>query len=154
MGTLQHIKHQISAINDLIKINNDRVAGYQKALSAGTDADLQTLFEKYIQQSQDAVRELHEQIHTLGGLPSDGTTVSGKFYRTWMDVKSAFSGPDRQEILSDCERGEDVAKGAYRLALDDKELIWEDPALVKLLTGQFDDLKAAHDEVKALRDAK
>jgi uncharacterized protein (TIGR02284 family) len=71
-----------------------------------------------------------------------------------MDVKSVFSGSDRHAILSDCERGEDVAKGAYRLALDDKELIWEDPALVKLLTGQFDDLKTSHDEVKALRDAK
>ena len=152
MGTLQHIQHQISALNDLIKINNDRIAGYQKAIEGGEDASLKSVFESYADQSKGYLNQLNDYIHQLGGSPADGTTLSGKFYYAWVDVKSAFSKPDSLSLLSDCERGEDIAKGAYRKALDDKELIWEDDKVLSLLTNQFDGLKMAHDAIKALRD--
>jgi len=48
MGILQHIEHQISALNDLVKINNDRIAGYEKGIEGTEDADLKALFAKYI----------------------------------------------------------------------------------------------------------
>jgi uncharacterized protein (TIGR02284 family) len=153
MGTLQHIKHQIEALNDLIKINNDRVAGYQKAVESTEDPALKTVFEGYMDQSNGYVNELNDYIHMLGGLPTDGTTMSGKFYHAWMDVKSAFSKKDTYSVLSDCEYGEDVAKSAYRKALDDKELIWEDEKVLTLLTNHMNGLKIAHDAIKALRDS-
>ncbi len=153
MGVLQHIQHQISALNDLIKINNDRITGYEKANEATKDADLVALFPEYIDQSKHYVSELRDYIHVLGGDPTDGTTISGKFYHTWMDVKATFTNKDRHGILKDCEFGEDVAKAAYRKALDDKELIWEDEKVVALLTAQLDGIKKAHESVKALRDA-
>jgi uncharacterized protein (TIGR02284 family) len=153
MGTLQHIQHQISALNDLIKINNDRVVGYEKAIEATKDTDLLALFPQYIKQSKKFTTELKDYIHVLGGAPTDGTSIAGKFYHTWMDVKSTFTGKDRHSVLADCERGEDVAKGAYRKALDDKELIWEDEKVVALLTEQMTGIKTAHEAVKALRDA-
>ncbi|RYU91203.1 PA2169 family four-helix-bundle protein [Mucilaginibacter terrigena] len=153
MGTLQHIQHQISALNDLIKINNDRVAGYQKAVEGAEDIALKTVFEGYIDQSKSYVNELNDYIHQLGGSPTDGTTLSGKFYHAWMDVKSAFTKKDSHSVLSDCEYGEDVAKSAYRKALDDKELIWEDEKVVSLLNNHMSGLKIAHDAIKALRDS-
>ncbi len=153
MGTLQHIQHQISALNDLIKINNDRITGYQKAVEGTDDLSLKAVFEGYADQSKGYVNELNDYIHLLGGSPTDGTTLSGKFYHAWMDVKSAFSKRDNLSILSDCEYGEDVAKGSYRRALDDKELIWEDEKVVSLLSNQLNGLKMAHDAVKALRDS-
>jgi uncharacterized protein (TIGR02284 family) len=153
MGTLQHIKHQIEALNDLIKINNDRVEGYQKAVESTDDTALKSVFEGYKDQSNGYVNELNDYIHLLGGLPTDGTTMSGKFYHAWMDVKSAFSKKDTYSVLSDCEHGEDVAKGAYRKALDDKELIWEDEKVLTLLTNHMNGLKIAHDAIKALRDS-
>ncbi|SDD27312.1 conserved hypothetical protein [Mucilaginibacter pineti] len=153
MGVLQHIQHQISALNDLIKINNDRIAGYEKANEATDETGLNLLFNEYIDQSKNYVSEIREYIHVLGGSPTDGTTLSGKFYHTWMDVKAAFINKDRHGILADCEHGEDVAKKAYRSALDDKELIWEDDKVVSLLTNQLEGLRIAHDTVKGLRDA-
>ncbi|OOQ59332.1 ferritin-like domain-containing protein [Mucilaginibacter pedocola] len=153
MGTLQHIQHQISALNDLIKINNDRITGYQKAIEGTTDASLKAVFTGYTDQSRGYVNELNEYVHVLGGSPADGTTLSGKFYHTWMDVKSAFSKKDDHSVLSDCEYGEDIAKTAYRKALDDKELIWEDGKVVNLLTNHLNGLKMAHDAIKALRDS-
>lgn len=153
MGVLQHIQHQISALNDLIKINNDRIAGYEKANEATDETGLNLLFNEYIDQSKNYVSEIREYIHVLGGNPTDGTTLSGKFYHTWMDVKAAFINKDRHGILADCEYGEDIAKKSYRSALDDKELIWEDEKVVALLTSHLEGLRIAHDTVKGLRDA-
>jgi uncharacterized protein (TIGR02284 family) len=153
MGLLQHIEHQISAINDLVKINNDRIAGYQKATEGTEDADLKELFAKYIEQSKQTGAELAEIQHTLGGDLATGTTLSGKFYHAWIDVRAKFSKKDRRSILSDCEYGEDIATNAYRSALDDKELIWNSEDIVAILSRQLDGLKEAHDNIKNLRDA-
>jgi uncharacterized protein (TIGR02284 family) len=153
MGTLQHIQHQISALNDLIKINNDRIIGYKKAIESTEDNSLKGIFDGYADQSSGYVNELNEMIHKLGGSPADGTTLSGKFYHTWLDFKFAFGKTDNHSVLSDCEHGEDVAKNAYRKAMDDKELIWEDEEVHGLLTNQINGLKMAHDAIKALRDS-
>ena len=153
MGILQHIEHQISALNDLVKINYDRITGYEKGIEGTEDDDLKTLFANYIEQSRKNIAELTEHLHVLGGDPATGTTLAGKFYHAWIDVKARFTKKDRHSILSDCEYGEDVANAAYRNACDDKELIWKDERIVAILTRHLKELKASHDAVKALRDA-
>ena len=153
MGILQHIEHQISALNDLVKINNDRIAGYEKAIEGTEDTELRALFAGNIELSKNNNAGLIEYLHVLGGDPASGTTISGKFYHAWIDVRAKFSIKDTHSILADCEYGEDVAYGAYRKALDDKELIWKDDKVVTLLSHQLKDLKAAHDHIRELRDA-
>lgn len=153
MGILQHIEHQISALNDLVKINNDRVSGYEKASEGLNDDELKQLFAGYIEDSKKYNDELRDHIHVLGGDPSTGTTLAGKFYHAWIDVRAKFSVKDTHSILSDCEYGEDIANAAYRNALDDKELIWKDDKVVTMLSRQLKELKNAHDNIKALRDA-
>lgn len=153
MGILQHIEHQISALNDLVKINYDRITGYEKGIEGTEDDDLKTLFAEYIQQSRNNITELTDHLHVLGGEPATGTTLAGKFYHTWIDLKARFTKKDRHSILSDCEYGEDIANAAYRKASDDKELIWKDERIVSILTKQLKQLKAAHDLVKELRNA-
>jgi len=153
MGILQHVEHQISALNDLVKINNDRIAGYEKGIEGTEDADLKALFAKYIEQSKENKSGLTEILHVLGGDPSTGTTISGKFYHAWIDVKAKFSKKDRHSVLADCEYGEDVANAAYRNALDDKELIWKSDNIVSTLSHQLKGLQASHDNIKQLRDS-
>ena len=153
MGILQHIEHQISALNDLVKINYDRITGYEKSLEGTEDDDLKTLFAEYIEQSRKNIAELTEHLHVLGGEPATGTTLAGKFYHTWIDLKARFTKKDRHSILSDCEYGEDIANAAYRNASDDKELIWKDERIVSILAKQLKQLKASHDLIKELRNA-
>ena len=152
MGILQHIEHQISALNDLVKINNDRVTGYEKAIEGTADADLKKLFADYVEDSKKYNTELRDHLHVLGGDAATGTTLAGKFYHTWIDVRAKFSGKDDLSVLSDCEYGEDVANAAYRSALDDKELIWRDEKVVSMLSRHLKELKVAHDNIKNLRD--
>ena len=139
-------------LNDLIRINNDRVVGYGKAIDElkTDDADLAALFNRYINESKQYSEELTHEVTRLGGDPADGTTNSGKIYRVWMDLKAAITGKDRQTILNNCEFGEDAAQKAYDMALNsDTEL---DPPLRDLIVRQKTQLKVGHDEVKRLRD--
>ena len=142
----------ISILNDLIRINHDRVVGYESALDElkGGDADLKTLFQRYISQSRQYAQELTREVSRLGGDPADGTTNSGKIYRVWMDLKAAITGKDRKTILDNCEFGEDAAQKAYDMALNaDVEY---DTSLRDMIVRQKASLKAEHDEVKRLRD--
>jgi len=139
-------------VNDLIRINHDRVVGYEKAIDElkDEDNDLKVLFQRYITESRQYAQELTTEVQRLGGDPADGTTNSGKIYRVWMDLKAAISGKDRQTILNNCEFGEDAAQKAYDTALNaDVEL---EPSLRELLVRQKASLRAGHDEVKRLRD--
>ncbi|GAA4730929.1 ferritin-like domain-containing protein [Flavisolibacter ginsenosidimutans] len=142
----------VSLLNDLIRINHDRVVGYEKAVEElkDGDADLKTLFQRYITESRQYAQELTQEVSRLGADAADGTTNSGKIYRVWMDLKSAITGKDRKTILDNCEFGEDAAQKAYDLALN-ADVDWE-PSLRDLIVRQKATLKTGHDEVKRLRD--
>ena len=142
----------IGVLNDLIRINKDRVVGYEKAIDEmkDEDADLKTLFQRYITESRQYSQELTTEVSRLGGDPAEGTTNSGKIYRVWMDLKATVSGRDRKAVLSNCEFGEDAAQKAYDTALN-ADFEWE-PSIRDLIVRQKSSLKAGHDEVKRLRD--
>ena len=141
-------------LNDLVRINNDRIEGYTKAeneTKAG-DADLQSLFRQMAAESRSYVNDLSKYITATGNDITDDTTVRGKIYRAWMDVKATFSGKDRKAILAACEYGEDAAQKAYDAALSsDAELPTE---ARQLIMDQKQSLKKSHDQIKALRDAQ
>ncbi|MBX3240859.1 MAG: PA2169 family four-helix-bundle protein [Chitinophagaceae bacterium] len=143
----------IDALNDLVKINNDRIAGYQKAIEELNDEennDLKSLFSRMITESKACKEELEQMIHSYGGNSDTGTTASGKLYRAWMDVKAFFGGGDRATILKNCEAGEDAAQKAYETALEDDSVMAETKILIR---KQKEQLRHSHDEIKQLRDA-
>ena len=142
----------IEVLNDLVKINNDRITGYEKASDEATDSDidLKGMFRKMANDSRENVRELSELIEKSGGDVATDTTLPGKIYRAWMDVKSAFTGSDRKGILSSCEYGEDAAQKAYETALkSDAEI---DAESRQLIMSQKSSLKESHDMIKKYRD--
>lgn len=142
----------ITVLNDLIRINNDRVVGYDKAADEARDidVDLRAVFTRMGEESRQYAAELTQEVVKLGGDPATGTTNSGKIYRVWMDLKTTFSGHSRQAVLENCEFGEDAAQKAYDSALkSDAEI----PADVRqLITNQKSSLKTSHDVIKKYRD--
>lgn len=139
-------------LNDLIRINHDRIAGYEKALEElqPENADLRPLFTRYISESRQYASELNNEVTRLGGEPAEGTTNSGKIYRVWMDLKAVVTGKDRKAVLENCEFGEDAAQKAYDLALNSDEEY--ETTLRDLIVRQKTQLKVGHDEIKHLRD--
>ena len=137
-------------IEDLIEINNDRVAGFEKAIEDINDEniDLKQLFEEYAQQSRKNVQELSAIAGSAPHLETD-KSVSGTLHRAWIDVKSLFGGSDRASILSEAERGEDAIKKAYKDALTGGQLPYE---ALEIVRTQAQGIDSAHDRIKALRD--
>ncbi|MBC8984919.1 PA2169 family four-helix-bundle protein [Pedobacter sp. N36a] len=139
-------------LNDLIQINNDRVAGYEKALSelSDQDSDLRSLFSEMIRQSKQHKATLTQEVQVLGSnAETSSTTTSGKIYRAWMDLKAVFTGNDRETVLNNCEAGEDAAQKAYQAALEAEGLSVH---LKNIISEQKADLYDSHNEIKALRD--
>lgn len=138
-------------LNDLIQINNDRIAGYEHALKElnDTDSDLKQLFKNMIRESHSCKMELATELGASGTDMDTGTTNTGKIYRAWMDVKAIFTGHDRKSVLSNCEFGEDAAQKAYKNALEDEDL---PEYLHAMISSEKDKLKQSHDKIKALRN--
>ncbi len=142
----------IQVLNDLIRINNDRIEGYRRATKecdAG-DVDLIGIFHRMIDESRQYVSELTREIVKLGGEAAQGTTASGKIYRAWMDIRASFTGNDRETVLSNCEYGEDAAQKAYEEALTSDETLSID--IRQLLANQKASLQLSHDTIKKFRD--
>lgn len=142
----------VEVLNDLIRINNDRIEGYKRAVKEAddSDVDLKAIFGRMEDESRQYVSELTREVVKLGGEPAEGTTASGKIYRAWMDVKATFTGSDRAALLASCEYGEDAAQKAYQEALTTDEALTTE--VRQLIANQQASLKVSHDTVKKYRD--
>jgi len=92
------------------------------------------------------------EVNALGGEQAEGTKISGKFFRVWMDLKSALTGKDRKAILDSCEYGEDAAQETYDDAIkeDFDHLNTEQRTMI---SAQKQLLLSDHNQVKSMRDA-
>jgi uncharacterized protein (TIGR02284 family) len=147
---MKDVKETIEVLNDLVQINNDRIVAYEKAIrqTKTEDTDLKILYASMVAESHRMKIALATEVQALGAEIEQGTTTSGKIYRTWMDVRAIFTGSDRYTILANCIAGEEAIQRAYRMALG-RNL----PGYVReLLIRQQDTLLASLEEVKSLRD--
>lgn len=147
---MQNPKETIEVLNDLIQINNDRITGYEKAIrdAQPEDTDLKILYASMVAESHRMKITLSTEVQTLGAETEQGTTTSGKIYRTWNDIKAVFSGHTRQATLLNCEKGEEATQHAYRQALNH-----ELPSYIReLLTRQQEALQSSMDDIRTMRE--
>lgn len=148
---MENTAKTVETLNDLVKIHNDRILGYERATNDVEDADLKALFTSFIGDSHQAKLAIASQIQAYAKDIENTTSSSGDIHRTWLGVKAFFSQNTTKSVLEECEFGEDATQKAYKSALEQEHL----PAYIKdILTEQLVSLKAAHDKVKALRDAE
>jgi uncharacterized protein (TIGR02284 family) len=151
---MENTAKTIEILNDLILINNDRIAGYELALKeveeSEGDADLIPMFLRFIDDSRRYKVELGTEIAAFGRDMETGTSMPGKLHRAWLAVKEAFTGYDRHSILEECEYAEDAIKKAYEDALNDEILA---AYIREMLMEQQTELLEAHNEIKELRDS-
>ena len=141
----------VDDLNDLVKINNDRIMGYEKAVEDTEDTQLDDLFRHYIIQSQSFRSQLADHIVRIDGMAvsnATSTDVSSKIHRAWIDIKTALTGKDRDTVLSSVEFGENMAIEAYKDAIEEDHI----PAYIKEdLMKQMGQLEDALEKIKALR---
>ncbi len=141
----------IDALNTLVVINNDRMEGYATAIEDTEQADLKTLFAHFQKTSQQCHTELAAEVTRLGGTPDEGTRLTGKMYRMWMDVKSTLTNNDRKSVIDWCKYGEDVASESYQETLR-KNIEYLSIPQQTMLKKQHSMLQADHNKVRDMRD--
>lgn len=141
-------------LNQLVEINNDRIEGYEKAISLLSNEDnygLQAIFEKYRDQSIQFKSDLVPLVFREGDKPTDETRTSGKLFRAWMEIKSAVTPYTAKAVLESCERGEDEFKKVYKDALAKAQ---QAPLnMLSIIQSQANLQLQAHDHIKELRDS-
>jgi len=137
-------------LNDLIIINNDRVEGYESAAQEAKDLALRSLFDALARDSRKFASVLSLEVAQLGENVSTGTSIAGKFYRAWMDIKAKMTKSDQVAILNSCEEGENVALEAYQRALTSNVQL--SPELAQTLLDQKNLISEGLQTVIKLRD--
>ncbi len=139
----------IDALNTLVEINNDRIEGYEKAIENTEERDLKDLFSEFKETSRKCLGELKSEITKFGGEVTEGTNASGKFFRAWMDFKSALTGKDRKAILNSCEYGEEQADETYQEVLDE-ESEHLNPQQQAMIKAQHNLLRIDQNRIKSM----
>ncbi len=137
---------------DLIQTLEDGKEGFAKGAEKLADSDrpeLATAFRQNSQQRERFATDLQEMAKGYGDQIDDSGTVAGTLHRGWMSLKDALTGSGPDGVLDAAEQGEDHALKEYDKAL--KADI--SPELRTVVERQRADVQAAHDQVKALRDA-
>lgn len=128
-------------LNDLVKINNDRIVGCEKAAdqTIASDTNMQAVYLEMANESRSYIKAFNKRIKNLGCISASINATSGNIYKGWMDVKKMFNGTSKKSILESCEWEENAVQNAYKDALntgtamniDVRELIIEQKAGLK-----------------------
>jgi len=119
LNTMRQKRNWIDALNELVRINYDRVSEYEKAIQDVENEDecLVTLFNHHASMSRLNVHGLRQLIFSFGGEPIMDPVMRGKLLRVWMDFKASLFGKDRKEVLASLENKELKIQQAYDDAL-------------------------------------
>ncbi len=139
----------IAALNDLLKITNDRIAGFAKVADKVWDnySELRPAYDIMVGEASGMRNDLINLITSKGGNPDDTTSVSGAIHRAWIDVKNSFSGDKDESTLENVVFGEKAAIEAYENALESGDLCLESTPVV---TQQLQKLRASYANFDAL----
>lgn len=142
----------ISVLENLLETVQNGRKGFAQAaekLDAEGNEDLASEMRQLSQQRLRMSNELKSLAAAEGAPIENGDgSVAGTLHRSFMALRDALAGDDPRAVLAAAEQGEDHAVAEYRRALDD-----DIPGSVKsVVQRQFDEVKAAHDRVRELRD--
>jgi len=140
-------------LSDLVKINNDRVILYQKALeqSANIDSYVQDVFANIIADGINFRQQLAEKIKQFHGEVKNNATLFGKIYATWIDLKVTFICHSQKTMIASYLYNEEVTLQVYRAALSMSTDM--DNELYQLIEKQKNELKENYTTVKNYRKA-
>lgn len=112
----------IDTLEGLISILEDGKLGYTNAAEDVDCHQTKTDFLGYARERALFIVELQDEINKLGKSTETEGGPMGALHRTWIDIKSLFTGGDKEAIINACITGENVAIEAYELALKEDYL--------------------------------
>jgi uncharacterized protein (TIGR02284 family) len=139
----------ITTLNELIETSRDGEEGFRTCAEGVKNPQLKRFFEDRAERCALGAALLEGKVIELGGELQRGGSASGMLHRFWVNIRSSISGMDDEAVLAECERGEDVAKGAYEEALR-RDL---PPQVRVMIAKQYREVRANHDLIREMRNA-
>ncbi|MBB4800115.1 uncharacterized protein (TIGR02284 family) [Flavobacterium nitrogenifigens] len=116
-------KEAVKTLEGLISILEDGKLGYTNAAEHVENPAMKTDFLEYARERALFIVELQDEINKLGkSTDTSGGGPLGALHRTWIDIKSSFTGGDTEAIINACITGEEAAIEKYKKALEENEL--------------------------------
>lgn len=109
-------------LEGLYEKNVDAQKGYDNAAENADSQGLRNFFKKKAHERLDFNRDLKKEITSSYGEIEEGGSATGSMHRTWMDVKSFFSGNSDESMLEECITGDKAALEEYEDILKDEQL--------------------------------
>ncbi|MCG9791435.1 ferritin-like domain-containing protein [Flavobacterium algicola] len=128
----------INILETLIIILDDGKLGYTNAAEDVDDAQTKIDFLGFAKERSMFIVELQNEIHKLGKSTATEGGPMGALHRTWIDIKSLFTGGDRDAIINACITGERAAIEEYEQALKEKHF---NPMLRPIILDQLASIK-------------
>jgi len=113
----------VKTLEGLISILEDGKLGYTNAAEHIENLSMKADFLEYARERALFIVELQDEINKLGkSTDTSGGGPLGALHRTWIDIKSSFTGGDTEAIINACVTGEEAAIEKYKKALEDNNL--------------------------------
>nr|WP_294922702.1 PA2169 family four-helix-bundle protein [uncultured Flavobacterium sp.] len=129
--TDERTKETVSTLEGLISILEDGKLGYTNAAEHVESPAIKTDFLEYARERALFIVELQDEINGLGkSTDTSGGGPLGALHRTWIDIKSSFTGGDTEAIINACITGEEAAIEKYKMALEKDDLSGSQIAIV------------------------
>lgn len=127
----------IQVLTDLIRINYDRIEGYQAAKKEldEIDEDMNDLFTEMIGQSRHFLAGLKSELVKAGEKNIPAST--GRLYSNWVDMNASINSNEWHHILNAFELRESAAQKAYEAALCATELTEDMKSMIRLQKSEL-----------------
>jgi len=138
----------LETVQELVKINVDSRDTFQELADATANASVAIMFRELASERNRNVAELESLMNFNRKNPDETASVAATYHRFLIGLRSAL-GAGTATMLSEAESAEDKIQSKY------EEVLKREPgsAVSDILHRQFSGVRAAHDRVRAIREA-
>lgn len=118
MSEMESAKDIAHRLNELMEKNYDAEKSYKSVIDDIEDPKLKEFLGHQAQHHYDNNQELRSAVRDLGEEPTERSSIEGDVMRSWMNLKTTFSGKKEKSLLEGLLEGEESALEEYREVLE------------------------------------
>ena len=134
----------------MAQINIDSAKGFQEAADAVSDKSLTADFRVWASDRTRQADELAVDAHLNEQSAPDTESWAAALHQSWLQLRAALSNDDVYAVLTEAERGERLIQEKYEEVLQETR----GSVVEGVLERHYADIKAVHDRVRRLREAR
>lgn len=138
----------LAVVQELVKINVDSRDTFQELADGTANASVAIMFRELASERNRNVAELESLMNFNDKKPDESASVAATYHRIVIGLRSAL-GAGTATMLSEAETAEEKIQQKYEVVLKREP----GSAVSDILHRQYSGVRAAHDRVRAIRDA-